>query len=279
MKTILRTTALAVAVGLFGLVGTAHAERAPGARLFGRPVPGAQAQRAQGQAAHGDAAALQPMRTPAQTKAALAETAQKAQIPHFVNASGKIVYNPHAAEHMHAVEKLSTPGSGVLQIMQMQGNQHTLGHFEGKYIHFQYRTGTSNWRLRTWADKLRPSSKRMFGAMIQLSPKEAENMRTRLAGIFAEQGPEEAAGRNWENGHITGSVGVRHFNCASAWCEMPIGEKGESVAQLIGIPSSGEPFSLQRSLETGGNEKIVGIGLFGSKQERLGHNPNERFAQ
>lgn len=267
MKLSFRTTALTLALGLFGIVGTANAQPHPQA-----PAPAPHAPAAQ-QAPHA------AMRTPAQTKAALVDAAKRANIPHYVAPSGKVVYNPHTAQHLQEIEPLSTPGSGILQIMLMEGNQHTLGHFEGKYIHFQYINGTNNWRMRPWADRLRPSNKRMFGALIQLSPEEAANMRTRIAGIYAEEGPEHLAGPKWENGNIKKSLGVPYFNCASAWCEMPIGEKGESVARVIGIPSTGEPFSLQRSFETSGNEKVVGIGLFGPPQENLGADPNQRFAR
>lgn len=270
MKTTLRTTALAIALGLFGVVGTAEAQQQQ--RPAAPPVHAPQAQQPQ-------APKAPAMRTPAQTKQALVEAAQRANIPHYVAPNGKVVYNPHQVDHLGPIEAVSTPGSGILQIMLVDGMQHTLGHFEGKYIHFQYINGTSNWRLRPWADRLRLSQHRMFGAMIQLSPEEAANMRTRLAGIFAEEGPEHLAGPNWANGHIKQSVGVPYFNCASAWCDMPIGQNGESVAKVIGIPSSGDPFTLQRTLETGGNEKVVGIGLFGPKQENLGQDPNQRFAR
>ncbi len=267
MKISFRTTALTLALGLFGLVGTANAQPHPQAPAPHAPAAQAQAPRAPA------------MRTPAQTKAALLETAKQANIPHFVAPSGKVVYNPHTGQHLQAIEPLSTPGSGIMQIMLIDGVQHTLGHFEGKYIHFQYINGTNNWRMRPWADRLRLSDKRMFGALIQLTPEEAANMRARIAGIYAEEGPEHLAGPKWENGRIKNSLGVPYFNCASAWCDMPIGEKGESVARVIGIPSSGDPYSLQRSFETSGNERVVGIGLFGPKQEGLGQNPNQRFAR
>lgn len=273
MKTTLRTTAIAIALGLFGLVGTAGAEQRQPA---GTQRPAQTAQTRQGRQARQTAPTV---RTPEQTKAALVEAAQRTGMPHFVTPGGKVVYNPHAQQHMHAVEAISTPGSGILQIFQFQGVSHTLGHFEGQYIHLQHLTGTNNWRMRPWTDRLRPSSSRMFGAMIQLSPTEAANMRTRLAGVFAEQGPEHAAGRQWENGHITDSMGARSFDCATGWCQMPVGQNGESVARLIGIPEWGSPYSLQRSLETGGNEKVVGVGLFGPVQPNLGQNPHETFVR
>jgi hypothetical protein len=119
----------------------------------------------------------------------------------------------------------------------------------------------------------------MFGALIQLSPTEAANLRARIAGIFAEEGPEAAAGPQWENGKIRNSVGVPHFNCASAWCEMPIGENGESIARIIGIPASGEPFSLQRSLETNSNERVFGVGVYGPEQQQFGAIPNQVWAR
>lgn len=281
-KNVLGTTILTIALALLG-AKTAEAQQHPQAPHPAAPRIQVQAARpavhAPGQAQAQAGQHGQAMRTPAQTKAALLDAAKRTNIPHFVTPNGKVIYNPHQYDHIGAIEPLSQPDGGILQIMLIDGVQHTLGHFEGKYIHFQYINGTNNWRLRPWADRLRLSDKRMYGAMIQLSPEEAHNMRTRIAGIFAEEGPEHLAGPKWENGHIKNSVGVNYFNCASAWCEMPIGKNGESVAKLIGIPSSGDPFSLQRALETGGNEKIVGIGLFGPKQADLGLDPNKRFTR
>jgi hypothetical protein len=269
VKTTLRTAALTIALGLFGLAGTAQAQQA-----------NVQAPKVQAPQVQAPKAAAKPaMRTPAETKAAITAAAQRTNMPHYVAPNGKVVFNAHEPLHLDAMDGMSAPGNGMLQIMLSEGNQHTFGHFEGRYLHFQYVNGTNNWRLRPWADRLRPSNRRMFGAMIQLSPEEAANLRTRIAGIFAEEGPEHLAGPRWENGHIKESVGVRGFNCASAWCSMPIGEKGESIATLIGIPSNGEPFSLQRSLESGGNEKIVGIGLYGPKQENFKPETHQVYAR
>lgn len=254
----LRHTAhvLTLALGLLTTTAYADPPRQPAPKVATAPKPPA-------------------VRTPAQAKAALTTTAQKAGIPHYVNTNGKVVFNPHDQLHLNAIAPLSQSGNGVLELMLVEGVQHTLGHFEGKFIHFQYINGTGNWRMRPWAERLRPSGRRMFGAQIQLSPVEAANMRARIAGIFAEQGPEHLAGPRWENGKIRDSIGVKYFNCASAWCEMPIGEHGESVAKIIGIPSSGDPFSLARHLEANSNERVFGIGIYGPKQNQFGAIPNQ----
>jgi hypothetical protein len=193
--------------------------------------------------------------------------------------TGKVVFNPHVEEHLDLIEGVTQPGNGVLQIMLFEGIQHTLANFEGAYIHFQYANGTGNWRLNQWANRLRTSDHRMFGAMIQLTPLEAASLRTRLNGVFAEEGPERLAGKGWEDGHIRDSLGVRGFNCASAWCQVPVGEQGASLASIIGIPVNGEPFSLQRSLETGGNDRIFGIGVYGPKQEKFGEIPGQVWSR
>lgn len=264
MKNRFVTTArvLTLALGLLGVTGTASADP-PAPRPAAPHAQQAQAPRAPA------------VRTPAQAKQALVETAQQHGIPHATNANGKVVYNPHQFQHLAPIEQQNRE-PGVLEIMLFQGTQHTLAQFEGQYLHFQY-TPAGHWRMRPWANGLRPSNHRMFGAKIQLNEKEAANMRLRLAGIFAEEGPEHLAGPQWENGHIKESLGARGFNCASAWCMMPIGENGENVAKIIGIPVNGDPFSLQRVLETNSNDRVFGIGLYGPQEPNLGANPNQVY--
>lgn len=273
--------ALTIALGFLGAAGNAKADPPRPAA----PQVHAPAHAPQAQAPHAPAAPqvqarprVSPLKTPAQAKALLQEVAEHQGIPHFVNANGKVVYNTHSWDHLDAIAPLGGRETGVLELLVLENNPHTFGHFEGQYIHFQYVNGTSNWRLHKWADNLRPSDRRMFGAKIQLTEKEAANMRLRIAGIFAEEGPAELAGERWEHGHIKDSVGVRGFNCASAWCQMPIGENGESVATIVGIPATGYPAGLQRALETG-NDRVFGIGLYGPKEENLGADPKRIWAR
>jgi hypothetical protein len=211
--------------------------------------------------------------TPTESRAALSDAAKKASVPTYVGANGRVYVNPHDASHLEAIEKATGPGSGVLQILQVQGVQHTLAAFEGSLVHLQFQNGSSNWRLRPWGDRLRPSTRFLSSAMIQLTPTEAANMRLRLASIVAEQGPEATAGPRWDAGHIKLSLGVPSFNCASGWCSMPIGEHGESVANIAGIPVMGEPFSLQRTLEASGSDRVFGIAVYGPKVPDFGKNP------
>jgi hypothetical protein len=217
-------------------------------------------------------------RTPPKARDALTAAAQESGTPSYVSTNGRVYVNATTPAHLAAMDRATGPGTGVLQIMQTGGTQHTKAKFEGQFLHFQYINGTNNWRMRPWADRMRPSNNKTYSAMIQLTPAEAENLRRRIQGIFAEEGPEENAGQRWENGRIRNSTGVPSFNCASVWCNMPIGEHGEPVAKIIGIPSVGDPFSLQQVLESGGNERIFGIGVYGAPVPGFGTDKNARVA-
>jgi hypothetical protein len=252
---ILKSSLIAAAL-VFGLAGQANAELPHGAPQQAR-------------------AAVRPAghRTPEEAKAALQDAAKASGTPHYVGTNGRVYVNPHQDGQIEAMEKLSPRGSGILVIAQSTGAQHTKAIFEGQMIHFQYAQGTNNWRLRPWGDRLRRSYHQMNGAMIQLTPVEAQNLRTRIAGIFAEEGPEHLAGPGWSRGNIKNSVGVRSFNCTSGWCEMPIGEKGESLGTIVGVPHQYDPYSANVDLERHGNERVFGIAIYGPAVPRFGMDP------
>jgi hypothetical protein len=153
--------------------------------------------------------------------------------------------------------------------------QHTKVIFENRMIHLQYAVGSGNWRLRPWGDRLRPSGRTSWGALIQLTPAEAKNMRDRIAAIEKEEGPEYAAGPKWANGHITNSLGAQYFNCASGWCQMPVGEKGETIGQLTGVGNQGDPNSLQRMLESNSTDRVFGVVVYGPKVPDFGQHPDQ----
>jgi hypothetical protein len=56
---------------------------------------------------------------------------------------------------------------------------------------------------------------------------------------------------------------------------MPLGAKGETLGEIAGIgrSASGNPRMLQKLLETGGNERVIGTGVYGPKVENFGGNP------
>jgi hypothetical protein len=271
------SAAFVVAALLVGLGGQAHAEgghAAPPVKAGG--LRGAIAGMFHREKAEKPAPPAKPEpRTPEQANAALLEVAQASGTPSYVGKNGRVYVNPHEDQHIRAMEQLSPEGSGILVIAQSKGTQHTKAIFEGQMLHFQYATGTNNWRFHSWGDRLRRSGHPMNGAMIQLTPVEAQNLRTRIAGIFAEEGPEHLAGPKWENGHIRNSVGVRSFNCTSGWCEMPIGENGESLGTIVGVPHQYDPYSANVNLERHGNERVFGIAIYGPAVPRFGMNPDE----
>ncbi len=175
--------------------------------------------------------------------------------------------NPSGPHELLAIERTTGKGSNVLEILHSgtPGAMHTLAKFDGELIHTQY--VSQYWRLRSWGDRLRPSAHKLFSAMIQLSPKEGENLRAHIELARQEQGPEALAGANWEKGHIRTALGAdKGINCTSTWCGAPIGERGEPLWQVIGLRGNDwSPHSFQRSLENDANERVFGIAVYGPK--------------
>ncbi len=158
------------------------------------------------------------------------------------------------------------PDSEVLQISHSSKPDafHTMAVFDGELLHTQY-SPAGHWRMRSWGGSLRIPNPALLSALIQLSPTEAARLRTLLTAAAAEQGPEENAGENWANGHLKLSLGNRSLNCASTWTEMPLGDNGEPLYQLIGLSRSysGSPRELQMALERDGNDRVFGIFAYG----------------
>lgn len=236
----LAAIALVVALGVFH-VGTVEAQSRFGAPAPRQPQPGA--------------------RTPAQTRNALRATG----IPHETTASGKVLFKPQKQAHFEALSAVSATRSGILHLFQ--DGDRTKIHFNGEGFHFVRKPGTNNWRLQPWTGKVvrnpRLDNGRTAATFIQLSPAEAANLRARIAGALAEQGPEWSAGSAWQSGHVATSLGGRPEGSTAAWAEMKIGANGESLAELLGVPSSNHAGHLQKWLETSKSDKIVGIGAFG----------------
>jgi hypothetical protein len=218
--------------------------------------------------------------TPAERRAATLGTAQAAQIPSFVkkarSGAERVVINPSGWGHLQAVERLLPQGSNVLEIMHIGASDayHTMALFDRQLVHTQYIS--SNWRLRDWGDRLRPSGRPLYSALVHLTDSEAERLRGFIAAAWKEQGPEHAAGDNWERGHIRVSLGgPRYLNCVSTWSEMPVGDHGEPLWKLMGLPGSfsGNPPGLQRALEHDANERVFGLSLYGPAVPNFGADP------
>ncbi|MEO6951353.1 MAG: hypothetical protein ABI321_06030 [Polyangia bacterium] len=209
-------------------------------------------------------------RTPLQARTHMLDTAKRENIPSYqrklANGTQRVYLNPQA-QHLGAMEQALPKGSDVVEIMHIgtPDAYHTMAIFDRQLLHSQY-SPAGNWRLRQWSDRLRPGGRKLWSAMIQLSPQEAANMRQHIAAAFAEEGPEHAAGPNWANGHLKqgGALGVNGINCVATWCDMPIGDHGERLHQLVGLPSySGSPRAFQLALEQTANERVFGIANYG----------------
>ena len=231
----------------------------------------------------GSAQAAGPYADHVAAKKAIKDAADHAGIPAYERTlptgETRVELNPHTYQQVAALSTELSRGSNVLEIMQHQGVVHTKAVFDRELVHTQYQTGTSNWRLRRWGGSLQLTDHTLYSALIQLTPGEAEKLRGLLVAAWQEEGPEATAGDKWEKGHLTAALGRRNLNCVSTWTEMPIGEHGEPLWKLLGLPMSysGNPGGLQQALETQGNSKVLGTAIYGPKVEGFGANASARL--
>lgn len=213
--------------------------------------------------------------------ARLQSAAQQSGIPHYTrtlpNGARRLCLNPSGTSQLRAVEGVLGPRANTLEICHIgsPGANHTLAIFNRQMVHVQYANGSGNWRLRSWGGgSLRPSSSKLYSGVIQLSPSEAGRLQQLLQQGFAAQGPEHAAGARWERGNLGNAYG-RSFNCVSFLTEMPLGDRGEPLWRLLGLPHSysGSPHGLMQALESQANERVVGICVYGPPQPGFGANP------
>jgi hypothetical protein len=248
-RTIMPRTTIILALCLTGLASTATAQERAGSRLVTR----------------------------------LQSAARQANIPSYVrtcaNGAKRCYLNPNGSQQLRAVERTLDNRANTLEITHIGSPQanHTLGIFNRQFVHVQFIQGTSNWRLRNWGGgQLRPSSSKLYSAVIQLTDAEANKVKQQLQRGFETQGPEMRAGRRWENGNLRGAYN-RSFNCVSFFTEMPVGANGEPLWRVIGLPSSynGNPRGLMRALETQANDRVAGICVYGPQVQGFPNNPNQ----
>ncbi len=285
----MRTKALSfLALFAFLLAASpAEAQRRPAKPRAAKATTAAKAQvrvnrGARQEVAPGANLAKQALRPSAKAQSAFQAALKSSSSKFFtrdVNGSKRFIANVTGQDALNKISAAMGKNSNVIQILHFgqKGLQHTLAIFDGELVHTQFAGGTGNWRLRTWGDTLRASNTKMFSAFIALSPTEAQQLRINIKQGRKDQGPDHLAGPNWANGKLknTSMGGCRGFNCASVWTEMPLGAKGETLGHIAGIghQASGNPRMLQKLLETGGNERIVGIAVYGPRVENFGGNP------
>ncbi len=196
-----------------------------------------------------------------------------------VNGSKRFIANITGQEALNSIAKATGKGSDVIQILHIGRNNisHTMAMFDGKLVHTQHVGGTQNWRLRNWGDMLRASNTKMYSAFISLSPSEAKKLRSTLEQAQKDQGPEHLAGANWGNGKLknTSLGGCRSFDCATTWTDMPLGKSGETLGEIVGFGKSysRHPHTLQKNLEMKGNERIIGVAVYGPRIDNFKANP------
>jgi len=223
------------------------------------------------------AAALAADRTPEQLRQQLTTASGNTRMACYqrtlANGARRVYFDPCSAQHLRVVEGVLHARGNTLEICHIgaPNANHTLGLYNRQLLHVQYRQGTSNWRLRSWGNALRPSARKLYSAVIQLSASEAQRLTDQLQQGIQAQGPENQAGANWERGNLR-NASNRSFNCVSYWSEMPVGDHGEPLWRLLGLRSSynGNPKGLQRALETEANDKVAGICAYGPQVQGFG---------
>ncbi|MBW2736160.1 MAG: hypothetical protein JRH20_27560 [Deltaproteobacteria bacterium] len=223
-------------------------------------------------------------RTPAQLRTQLTKGAKKARMKSYVrkmpNGAKRVYFDPSNSQELRAVEMVLHQKGNTLEILHSgaPNANHTLGLYNRNLLHAQSWTGSGNWRLRAWGQRLRPSSQKLYSAVIQLTDGEAQRLTERLQQGAKAQGAEPQAGANWERGNLRMATN-RSINCVSYWSEMPIGEGGAPLWKVLGLHSSytGNPRGLLRALETEGNEKVAGICAYGPKVAGFGADVNRNL--
>lgn len=200
--------------------------------------------------------------TPAAAKLGLKKLAEKKGIKSHEVTRGnvkRLAVNVNTADQLAAIEAELGKGQNVLQIVHSANRQsmHTLAIFDGEMIHLQTPDNFNTWQLNTWGYHLRPSANKMYSAMIHLTPQESQNLRERVKNARTQQAKSP-------KGTFQDAFGARHMNCASGWCGVPIGEKGEPLWKLAGLHGdNGNPFGFQLELERTGNERVFGLAVYG----------------
>jgi hypothetical protein len=219
--------------------------------------------------------------TPSAGRNRLLQALRSANAPHYERTmpnGATRVYSHISDRHLPAMEQALDADSNVLEILHIgkEGANHTLALFARKLLHTQY-SQAGHWRLRTWGNRLYTPGHPLYSAQIQLSKSEGDRLRGLLAAAEAEQGNEWNAGPNWENGHISVSLGKRSINCVSTWSEMPVGDNGEPLYQLLGLPYSysGNPHGFQKALETQANERVIGVSVYAHQSPGFGADHNQ----
>jgi len=221
-------------------------------------------------------------RTPARSRASLERLARSNNMASYTrtcNGVKRTYVNATQPAQAQALMQKYNRASNVLQICHINrsGLSHSMAIFDGKLVHFQYLNGTRNWRLRPWGNSLRVGRDDLHTALIQLKPSEAGRLRTMLAASEREQGPEHAAGPRWDNGKVKDGMGRgRYFDCTTVWTGAKIGDRGETLANLVGV-SSTTPRGFQAALENNANDRVFGVCVVGPTPQPFGNNPTQQL--
>jgi hypothetical protein len=194
------------------------------------------------------------------------------------NGSQRVCMNVCTAKHIKDVQGYLKHGSNVLENVHFdpyhspgESLMHTLAIFDRKGPHFQTPDGFVHWNLNDWGGgELYPSRHPMFSNLIQLDEAQANNLRGQIELAKDEQ---HVPPNYWIKTAF--GLGRGGGNCASIWCDAPIGANGEKLHQIVGIGGgNGNPWGLQSAIEDNGNDKVFGTIVYGPAVPNWGQNKN-----
>jgi hypothetical protein len=197
-----------------------------------------------------------------------------ADVPYFTrqlaNGAERLVIEASTPEQVRAVQKaLHQRAFQVLELVKKPDQDHTKAILRGEgwhAVHPGFRAqpqDLSTWFLERW--DLGPAAEHDSAAIL-LSDGEAERLRLHLAGLVAA-------------GVITHPQGESPYNCAAIWTQVPIGEHGETLRELLGFSREldlANSAALARALELGGNDRILASILYRPAQADFGLHPDRR---
>ena len=204
---------------------------------------------------------------------ALLHSAKSLDIPHFSSitqeGTQRVFLNPSTLEQIQTIQAHLRNDATVLELcFTGRYSPHARAILGEHHTHVEKSDSrrSESWQLLNWGP-IRPTSGRVFTALIQLTAEESSKYNTELKKGFEiqEQGSPGTPG-------LLASVYQRYFDCASFFTALPIGDNSEPLWQLIGLDGAyrNDLRGLMEALVVNTNNRVIGICTYGQKQENFG---------
>jgi len=218
-------------------------------------------------ATHAQAQQFNPQQHVGRMQAAIQQAGGTCFTRQLPNGKQRLCFNTGNQRALDAACQVAGRGANVIQIchLNLPGLMHTMGMFDGGSPHFQTPDNFRTWRLNSWGGPYH-SNRQIYSAFIQLTPSES----SRLKQLFTEATQQQQA-----NPNRTITAAWARGNCASLWTNLPVGDHGETLGQLVGVGTQSHPHYLQKALETQANERVFAVGVYGPAINGFGQNPNQ----